>query len=88
MSGRISGRIRGTVQRTGNILKQAPLLVPVDRAGNGTQVSLVEAFDRWQKENLFLSVGSEILTPQPPRAFGAKRLAGGAEAKADESSRI
>jgi hypothetical protein len=33
----------------GEFLKQAPLLVPVDPAGNGPQVSLVQALDEWQK---------------------------------------
>jgi hypothetical protein len=37
-------------------MKQAPLIVPVDLAGNGPQASLVEALDRRQNEDLFLNV--------------------------------
>jgi len=42
------------------LLKQAPLFVPVDPVGDRPQVSLVEAPDGRQKEDLFLNVGSEM----------------------------
>src|ERR1039458_3040396 len=41
-------------------LKQAPLLVPVDPADDAPQVSLIEALDEWQKQDLLLKVRSQI----------------------------
>ena len=43
-------------QIAGDLLKQAPLLVPVDPADNGPQVSLVEGLEGPQKQDLFLDV--------------------------------
>jgi hypothetical protein len=43
-----------------DLLKQAPLLVPVDPTDNRPQVSLVEALDERQKQDLFLNVGSQM----------------------------
>ena len=42
------------------LLKQAPLFVPVDPADNGSQVSLVEALNERQKKDLFLNVRGEM----------------------------
>src|SRR6266851_6529651 len=39
------GRVAGSVQTASELLKHAPLLVPVDPAGNGPQISLVEALE-------------------------------------------
>ena len=43
-----------------DLLKQAPLLAPVDPADEGPQVSLVEALEGRQKKDLFLNVRSQI----------------------------
>jgi hypothetical protein len=48
------------VHRVRDPLKHASLLVPVNPAGNGPQVSLVEALEERQKEDLFLDVRSQI----------------------------
>src|ERR1017187_7024791 len=43
-----------------DLLKHAALLVPVDPADDPPQVSLVEALDERQKQDLFLNVWSQI----------------------------
>ena len=48
-------QIAGSMQSAGDLLKQAPLLVPVDPADNGPQVSLVEGLEGRQKQDLFLA---------------------------------
>jgi len=51
---------RGPVQTVHDLLKHAPLLVPVDPADDAPQIPLVKALDGWQKKDLFLNVRSEI----------------------------
>src|SRR5687768_12014239 len=48
------------MKSTRDLLKQAPLLVPVDAADNGPQISLVKALDEWQKQDLFLYIRSKV----------------------------
>jgi hypothetical protein len=43
-----------------DLLKQAPLLAPVDPADEGPQVSLGDALEGRQKKDLFLNVRSQI----------------------------
>ena len=43
-----------------DLLKHLPLLTPVELMDDGAEISLVEAFDLWQKQDLFLQVGSEL----------------------------
>ena len=50
-------------ESTRDLLKEAPLLVPVDPADNGPKVSLVKALDEWQKQDLFLYVRSQVEQP-------------------------
>src|ERR1019366_5383073 len=53
-----SGKDRkGPIQ---NLLKHVPLLLPIDSADNGPQVSFVEALHVWQKKDLLLDIRSEI----------------------------
>src|ERR1017187_2076441 len=51
---------RRPVHTVRDLLKQAPLLVPVDAADDGPQVSLIEALDEWQEEDLFLNLRSQV----------------------------
>src|ERR1035437_10988158 len=43
-----------------DLLEHAPLLGPIDRTDNRSQVSFVEPLERRQKEDLFLNVGREV----------------------------
>src|ERR1039458_771110 len=51
---------RRPVHTVRDLLKHAPLLAPVDAADDGPQVSLVEALDERQKQDLFLNFWSQI----------------------------
>jgi hypothetical protein len=52
------GKLRS--KSVGDLLKYAPLLVPIDPAHDGPQGSLAEAPAVRQKKNLFLNVRSQI----------------------------
>jgi hypothetical protein len=60
------GRARETaVQSVGDLLKHAPLLVPIDSAHHRSQGSLVHAPAVLKKKDLFLNVRSQIEQPAP-----------------------
>ena len=61
---------RRPVHTVRDLLKQAPLLVPVDAADDGPQVSLVEALDERQKQDLFLNFWSQIGPDRTWSRFG------------------
>ena len=56
----MEGLIPHLVPTALKLLKQAPLFRPVDPVGDRSQVSLVEAPEGRQKEDLFLKVGSQM----------------------------
>jgi hypothetical protein len=52
--------LRGCSAARDEFLEHAPLLVPIDPADNGPQVSLVEALQVWKEKDLLLNIRSEV----------------------------